>query len=38
MINSGNWLKGWLYAGINFMGTITFILIGYRIGDFISPS
>jgi len=38
MINSGNWLKGWVYAGINFLGTITFIFIGYRIGDFISPS
>ena len=37
MINS-NWLKGWLYAGINFLGTIIFIFIGYRIGDFISPS
>ena len=38
MINSGNWLKGWVYAGTNFLGTITFIFIGYRIGDFISPS
>ena len=38
MINSGNWLKGWVYAGINFLGTITFIFIGYRIGDFISSS
>ena len=38
MIHSGNWWKGSLYAGVNFVGTILFIFVGYRVGNFLQSS
>lgn len=38
LINAGSWWKASCYAGINFIGTVLFIFLGYRIGNILSMS